>query len=117
MKQIAKKIYNLFTYFNPEVKKNFETSKIGTIYGGYDIYEKFLKNPVVISCGLGEDASFDIDMINKYKARSYKFKPLQYFGNGSSYKKFLAILNQKRIWNIKNQKQFIQLNFLKKIKT
>ena len=57
------------------------------------------------------------NLINKYKARSYKFKPLQYFGNGSSYKKFLAILNQKRIWNIKNQKQFIQLNFLKKIKT
>lgn len=83
MKQIAKKIYNLFTYFNPEVKKNFETSKIGTIYGGYDIYEKFLKNPVVISCGLGEDASFDIDMINKYKAKVIAVDPtprsIQYY--------------------------------------
>ena len=53
-------------------------------------------------------------LINKFKAKKYKFKPLQYFGNGNSQRKFLSILNQKRIWNIKNQKQFIQLNFLKK---
>ena len=50
-------------------------------------------------------------LINKFKVKKYKFKPLQYFGNGNSHKKFLSILNQKRIWKIKNQKQFIQLNF------
>jgi UDP-N-acetylglucosamine 2-epimerase (hydrolysing) len=45
-------------------------------------------------------------LINKFKVKKYKFKPLQYFGNGNSHKKFLSILNQKRIWSIKNQKQF-----------
>ena len=55
-------------------------------------------------------------LINKFKVKKFKFKPLQYFGNGNSHKKFLSILNQKRIWNIKNQKQFIQLNFLKNFK-
>ena len=56
-------------------------------------------------------------LINKFKVKKYKFKPLQYFGNGNSHKKFLSILNQKRIWSIKNQKQFIQLNFLKNHKS
>ncbi len=54
------------------------------------------------------------NLINRFKAKKYRYKTLQYFGGGNSHKKFLSILNQKRIWNIKNQKQFIQLNFLKK---
>ena len=57
------------------------------------------------------------NLVNKFKIKKHKFKRLQYFGNGNSHKRFLSILNQKRIWSIKNQKQFIQLNFLKKIKT
>ena len=36
-------------------------------------------------------------LINKFKFKKYKFKPLKYFGNGNSHKKFLSILNQKRI--------------------
>ena len=51
------------------------------------------------------------NLINKFKNKKYRFKPLQYFGTGNSHKKFLSILNQKRIWKIKNQKQFIQLSF------
>ncbi len=51
------------------------------------------------------------NLISKLKIKKYKFKPLRYFGTGKSHKKFLSILNQKRIWGIKNQKQFIQLNF------
>ena len=54
------------------------------------------------------------DLINRFKVKKFKYKPLKYFGNGNSHKKFLSILNQKRIWKIKNQKQFIQLNFFKK---
>ena len=53
------------------------------------------------------------NLINKFKVKKYKFRPLRYFGTGNSHKKFLSILNQKRIWSIKNQKQFIQLNFKK----
>ena len=51
------------------------------------------------------------NLINKFKKKKYQFKPLKYFGTGNSHKKFLAILNQKRVWDVKNQKQFIQLNF------
>ena len=50
------------------------------------------------------------NLIIKFKSKKYKFKPLKYFGTGNSHKKFLSILNQKRIWSTKNQKQFIQLN-------
>ena len=53
------------------------------------------------------------NLINKFKVKKYKFKPLRYFGTGNSHKKFLSILNQKRIWSVKSQKQFIQLNFKK----
>ncbi len=53
------------------------------------------------------------NLINKFKVKKYKFKPLRYFGTGNSHKKFLSILNQKRIWSINNQKQFIQLNLKK----
>ena len=56
------------------------------------------------------------NLINKFKKKKYQFKLLRYFGNGNSHKKFLSVLNQERIWKIKNQKQFIQLNFLKNSK-
>ena len=56
------------------------------------------------------------NLINKFKKKKYQLKSLKYFGTGNSHKKFLSILNQERIWKIKNQKQFIQLNFLKNSK-
>ena len=34
-----------------------------------DICVDLINNPVIVSCGLGEDASFDIDMINNYNAK------------------------------------------------
>ncbi len=49
-------------------------------------------------------------LVNKFKKKKYKFKSLRYFGNGDSHKKFLEILNQKKIWKTKNQKQFVQIN-------
>jgi len=52
-------------------------------------------------------------LINKFKKKEIKFQTLKYFGTGNSHKKFLNILNRKRIWSIKNQKQFIQLNLSK----
>ena len=48
---------------------------IGTIYGGYDICIDNLDNPNIISCGLGEDATFDIDMINKFNAKVIAIDP------------------------------------------
>ena len=52
-------------------------------------------------------------LINEFKKDKIKFKPLKYFGTGNSHKKFLEILKRDRVWNIKNQKQFIQLDLLK----
>jgi len=53
-------------------------------------------------------------LINKFKAKKINFSPLRYFGSGNSHKKFLKILNRKKIWTSKNQKQFIQLDVIKK---
>ena len=69
IKKIINKINSIFFKFNPPFKINNNITKIGTIYGGYDIYNQNLERPIILSCGLGEDASFDIDMINKFDAK------------------------------------------------
>jgi UDP-N-acetylglucosamine 2-epimerase (hydrolysing) len=53
-------------------------------------------------------------LLNKFKKKKYQLRSLQYFGTGNSHKKFLSILNQKRIWETKSQKQFIQLKYFEK---
>ena len=73
-KIINKINFKLFK-FNPFFQKNKSLIKIGTTYGGYDIVNKNLKEPIVLSCGLGEDASFDIDMINKFDAKVFILDP------------------------------------------
>ena len=73
------------------------------------------KNRAKIQSIFTENNFFKIaKLIDKFKKNKSKFKALNYFGTGNSQKKFLSILNQKRVWKIKNQKQFIQLDFSKK---
>jgi FkbM family methyltransferase len=44
--------------------------RLGTKYGGWTFVNSFdLKNSTIISCGAGEDISFDIDFINYYNAK------------------------------------------------
>ena len=70
IKKIFRKINEKIFFFKPKIKKkNFTIKHIGTTYGGYDICVDLINNPVIVSCGLGEDASFDIDMINNYNAK------------------------------------------------
>ena len=69
IKKIINKINSTFFKFNPTYKINNNITQIGTIYGGYEIYNQNLERPIILSCGLGEDASFDIDMINKFDAK------------------------------------------------
>ena len=69
------KFNQLLFKFNPKINKNIITKKIGTFYGGYDIYDNQLKIPNIISCGLGEDATFDIEMINNYNAKIFAIDP------------------------------------------
>ena len=75
IKKIINKINSKLFKFDPFFQKNKSLIKIGTTYGGYDIVNKNLKEPIVLSCGLGEDASFDIDMINKFDAKVFILDP------------------------------------------
>ena len=75
IKKIINKINSKLFKFNPTFKKNINLIKIGTTYGGYDIIDENLKEPIVLSCGLGEDASFDVDMINNFNAKVFVIDP------------------------------------------
>ena len=73
------------------------------------------KNRAKISSKINSNNFKEIrKLIYKFKIKKFRFKPLSCFGSGNSDKKFLQILNQERIWRIKSQKQFVQLNFSEK---
>ena len=47
----------------------YKYSRLGTNYGGWTyVDEPYLYNSVIISAGLGEDASFDVEFATKYNA-------------------------------------------------
>lgn len=73
--KILKKINSILFTFKPSIYYEKKLEHIGTIYGGYDICIDNLNNPTIISCGLGEDATFDIDMINKFNATVIAIDP------------------------------------------
>ena len=53
-----------------DTENNLNIRKLGTDYGGWSFVEdeKF-HGGTIISCGLGEDASFDVEFSSKYNAR------------------------------------------------
>ena len=60
-----------FEYYKPKIiiNKNHKTITLGNSYGGKGVLDlPSLNNANIISCGLGEDASFDIEFANKYNA-------------------------------------------------
>ncbi|WP_454884447.1 FkbM family methyltransferase [Sphingomonas oryzagri] len=74
---LASKIQDKIKYgiggriFRPSVKVEpiGELVRLGSGYGGWTIEEApYLKNCLAISCGLGEDASFDVEFANRYGA-------------------------------------------------
>lgn len=76
MKKFLKKLYIFFiNKINPKTDiSNYQINHYGTNYGGYDIVDSLdIKN--VISCGLGEDASFDVEIINKKNCIVYTVDP------------------------------------------
>lgn len=75
LKRMLKNIFLFFFKFKPSYKKELNLTHVGTLYGGYNIFDKYLDKPNIISCGLGEDASFDIDMINKYNSKIISVDP------------------------------------------
>tara|TARA_B100000575_G_C23085270_1_gene625427 strand:+ start:135 stop:905 length:771 start_codon:yes stop_codon:yes gene_type:complete len=76
MRSLINKLHKILVKFIIPVKNN-SLNKIehyGTYYGGYDIVNK---NDIktVISCGLGEDATFDVEILNKFDCRIIAIDP------------------------------------------
>jgi hypothetical protein len=73
------KYWILRILYIPIIPKVFEIKNkitLGSEYGGKTIYESpDLENSIVLSAGAGEDISFDIELINKFKLTSIIIDP------------------------------------------
>lgn len=53
----------------PVSANNYRLIRLGSAYGGWTFYDDpELNDSVIVSCGLGEDASFDVEFARKYGA-------------------------------------------------
>ena len=85
-KLLTNKIINYLQSIAPNKKnlllKKLKFNKINNIiflgsnYGGWSFLdEKNLENKTIVSAGLGEDASFDVELINRYKCKIIAVDP------------------------------------------
>ncbi len=70
----AKNIYKLLKKTHPiqntKVDNSFNIIYLGTEYGGWNfVADDYLNGSTIISAGLGEDASFDIEFASKYNSK------------------------------------------------
>ena len=66
----------LFKFIINKISKTKKLFYLGTEYGGWHfIHDENLENSLMISAGVGEDISFDIEMINKYKIKVILIDP------------------------------------------
>lgn len=96
-------------------RKKIATKFLGSNYGGWQFLDdKNLNNSVIISCGAGEDVSFDIEMITKYNCKVIFVDP-----NPRSIKHLDLILqkigNKRKIEYTKDGKQHIECYDLSKV--
>ncbi len=65
---VIKKFYiRFFKFILSKLQKVYETKRLGTEYGGWNLINfQELNNKTIISAGCGEDISFDIEFLNKY---------------------------------------------------
>ena len=62
--------------FFPRIDCNFKKDRFGSEYGGWDVaVEKVTKDSIVYSFGIGEDASFDIELIERFGLVVHAFDP------------------------------------------
>jgi len=62
--------------FYASVDITLDMKRYGSAYGGWDVIGDSLgPDSVVYSCGVGEDASFDIELINEFDLEIYAFDP------------------------------------------
>tara|TARA_B100001250_G_scaffold13960_1_gene12228 strand:- start:45862 stop:46638 length:777 start_codon:yes stop_codon:yes gene_type:complete len=59
---LEKIFYKIINYSS--IKKDI--NYLGTSYGGWYLIDENLNNNIILSAGVGEDISFDIEFINKY---------------------------------------------------
>jgi FkbM family methyltransferase len=71
------KIYiKLFKFIINKISISKKTIYLGTKYGGWHFLNNAnLENSLMVSAGVGEDVSFDIEMINKYKINAVLIDP------------------------------------------
>ena len=134
MKKLIKKIYpsilvNFLRYivnYNKkklinELKKDLKFSNkqgivfLGSEYGGWSFFDnKNITDTYIISAGLGEDASFDVELVNKYNCKVIIVDPtpraIEYF------KKIIMKAGSPKLENYKKHgKQNVDSYNLKKI--
>jgi FkbM family methyltransferase len=71
--QKAKKLYEILAGLTPKLTVNshdYQLIRLGTVYGGWTFVDsRDLYDSTIISCGLGEDASFDIEFSSKFNSK------------------------------------------------
>lgn len=58
------------------LKQNPDVLHLGSRYGAWWICpERMQTSPIIVSCGLGEDATFDIECVSRFGARVFFYDP------------------------------------------
>lgn len=76
MNILIKKLINLLILLIINIrKKKYKYTKLGSDYGEWAFHNNFYSKPILISCGAGEDISFDIDFLNNFSGKVYLIDP------------------------------------------
>lgn len=113
---LYRKLVNRFIFNSIQNSPELNLTHLGSDYGGWTLVdEDYFKNSTIISAGLGEDASFDIEFASKYNAKVIIIDPtpraIQHFGE------IINNLGNRKIkkYNNKSGKQLIETYDLKNI--
>lgn len=79
-KKIKYKLNSFFFFKNIGKKININTSYdlkyFGSPYGGWYVFDTYLDSQsVIVSCGVGEDISFDVELLKKFNCYIHLFDP------------------------------------------
>ena len=98
---LIQKIKKIIFLKKLKFNKSENIIRLGSNYGGWGFYDdKNLYNSTIISAGLGEDASFDVDFLNKYDSKMIIIDPTP--RATAHYKKILNIKNHQKTKNYSN---------------
>lgn len=63
--------------FSPKIEYICKNERFGTSYGGYNVViESITSNSIIYSFGIGEDASFDNELIHRFNVIVHAFDPI-----------------------------------------